>query len=305
MNIILKTNNLTKKYGKQKALDNFNMTIYEKDIYGFVGRNGAGKSTLMKLIMGLSAPTSGTYELFEVKNNSNQILNSRKNISGIIEQPAFYPYMDAGDNLKALALSTGSYNLDLIIDALKQVGLNDVKGKKVEKFSLGMKQRLSIAQAIMNKSKFIILDEPTNGLDPEGIIELRNIIKKLNIEQGITFLISSHYITELKHIINRMGIIKNGKMIQEDSINNLKLKTSLKIKTKNYLNTEATLKFLQNNFSTYDIEINNSILKFNGEIPDVNSVYSVLNSKQIDIEDMEKEIETLEDYVIRILDREK
>jgi ABC-2 type transport system ATP-binding protein len=221
---ILKTTNLRKTYGGKEVLRDVNMTVEEGDIYGFVGRNGAGKSTFMKVITGLVKASGGSFELFGInhKSKSSEIIAARRQLSAIIESPAFYPHMSAFDNLKVQLLSTGGYSKDKILSALKRAGLRNTK-KHVKNYSLGMKQRLFIAQAIMNNSRFIILDEPTNGLDPQGMISLRALIKRLNTEEGVTFLISSHYLTELSQIINRFGVLKDGKIILESGMDDIQI----------------------------------------------------------------------------------
>jgi ABC-2 type transport system ATP-binding protein len=214
---ILKTSALSKRYGHTEVLKGVDMSVNEGDIYGFVGRNGAGKSTFMKVITGLVSVSGGGFTLFDVPNTSKDITGARRKMSGIIESPAYYPHMSAFDNLKVQMLSVGEFDETRILDALKSVGLKNRK-TRVKNFSLGMKQRLSIAQAIMNNSRFVILDEPTNGLDPQGIIKLRELIKRMNTERGITFLISSHYLTELEQIVNRIGILRDGKIVAENDI---------------------------------------------------------------------------------------
>lgn len=221
MDIIFQANNLTKRYGKHCALNGLNMKVQQGEIYGLVGNNGAGKSTIMKIILGLSSQTSGDIELFGVK-GTNNIIESRKLVSGIVELPTFYPHMTGSENLK-VHLLTSDYQISKneIETTLNKVGLQDVGKKKVKNYSLGMKQRLGIARALLTKAKFIILDEPTNGLDIKGMVEFRSLIKDLNTKENITFLISSHYISELEHIITYLGIINNGKMIKEISMKDL------------------------------------------------------------------------------------
>ena len=192
--IILKTNELTKKYKDFTALDHVNLTINKGDIYGLIGRNGAGKTTLMKIITTLTNKTSGEFELFKVMDND--LTEAKRKVGCLIENPAFYP------------------NLTAIDEALTLVSLQQVKNKKFKTFSLGMKQRLGIAFAIMDNPDFIILDEPINGLDPIGISELRDTFKKLNEEKNITILISSHILSELYALANKFCIIEKGKIIK-------------------------------------------------------------------------------------------
>ncbi len=211
MENILKTSNLTKTFSKKTAVSNVNMNIKKGDIYGFIGRNGAGKTTLIKMLVGLSSPTSGSIELFNDKNLNKQ----RRKIGTVIEAPAFVPHLSAKENMYIQWKLLGSKDKSIIDETLKLVGLEDVGKKKVKKFSLGMKQRLGIAMTLMGEPEFLVLDEPTNGLDPEGIIEVRKMLKKLNQERGLTILVSSHILGELAKLATRYGIINDGVLVEE------------------------------------------------------------------------------------------
>ena len=191
--IVLQTNSLTKQYGKFTALDNANMTVYHQDIYGLIGKNGAGKTTLMKVVTGLTEQTGGTFKLFGKSGSAAAKEKSR--IGCLIENPAFFGNMTAYQNLKYYCLQKGIADLSQIDEALKLVNLTEAKNKKFRKFSLGMKQRLGIAFAILDNPDLIILDEPINGLDPIGISELRDTFRKLSQERGITLIISSHILS--------------------------------------------------------------------------------------------------------------
>jgi len=212
--IVLKTHNITKKYNKTTAVDSFNMTIYKGDIYGLIGKNGAGKTTLSRIITGLSIPNSGELALFG-KSSQSQMNEVRKRTGSVIETPAFYPYLTAYQNLEYYRIQRGIPDKKVITTALEMVDLTDTGKKKFRNFSMGMKQRLGLALALLNNPDFIILDEPINGLDPMGIVEMRNMIKKLNQDYGITILISSHILKELYLVANRYGIINEGKLIKE------------------------------------------------------------------------------------------
>ncbi|MDR0978937.1 MAG: ABC transporter ATP-binding protein [Lachnospiraceae bacterium] len=209
---ILKTYELTKKYKNVKAVDEINMLIKKGDIYGLIGKNGAGKTTLIRMITNLTPISSGRIELFGSEQNLN---NSRDRIGSIVESPALYKGLSAYENLEYYRLQRGIPNKSIIKESLELVGLSDTKNKKVKNFSLGMKQRLGLAVAMLGNPDFIILDEPINGLDPIGISEMRSIIKKLNEELGITVLISSHILSELSQIATKYGIIDNGKLIKQ------------------------------------------------------------------------------------------
>jgi len=210
---ILKTINLTKKYKDFKALDEVNIKIEKGDIYGLIGRNGAGKTTLMKIISTLSQKTSGGFELFS--ENDENLTENKERIGCLIENPSFFPNLTAYENLKYYAIQKGIINLKQIEEALKLVGLLEAKNKKFKNFSLGMKQRLGIAFAILDNPDFIILDEPINGLDPIGISDLRETFKRLNEEKNITILISSHILSELYAVATRFCILEQGRVVKE------------------------------------------------------------------------------------------
>lgn len=210
---ILKTINLTKKYKDFKALDEVNIKVEKGDIYGLIGRNGAGKTTLMKIISTLSKKTSGEFELFS--ENDENLTENKERIGCLIENPSFFPNLTAYENLKYYAIQKGIINLKQIEEALKLVGLLEAKNKKFKNFSLGMKQRLGIAFAILDNPDFIILDEPINGLDPIGISDLRETFKRLNEEKNITILISSHILSELYVVATRFCILEQGRVVKE------------------------------------------------------------------------------------------
>ena len=209
--VILKTNRLTKRYGHRAVVENLSMTIYKGDIYGFIGKNGAGKTTLIRMVTGLAAPSDGSIQLF----GNGSLLEGRRRIGTVIEAPAFYPGMTARENIVAFSKLQGLHDFSHTEDLLKLVGLTHTGKKKCRNFSLGMKQRLAIAIALIGDPELLILDEPTNGLDPEGMKEVRDLILKLNQEKGITVLVSSHILGELSKFATRYGIIHHGKLIEE------------------------------------------------------------------------------------------
>ena len=214
---ILNTKNLTKTYKKKNAVSNLNMSINKGDIYGFIGKNGAGKTTTIKMIVGLAAPTSGEITLFE----SKSLNQGRRKIGTVIEAPAFVPNLTARQNMLIQWKLLGNKNPAIIDEMLNLVGLDYVGKKKVKNFSLGMKQRLGIAMTLMGEPEFLVLDEPTNGLDPKGIVEVRELLQKLNEERGLTILISSHILSELAKLATRIGIIDDGVLLEEFSIDEL------------------------------------------------------------------------------------
>lgn len=221
MNYILQTNSLTKKYKNFQALNGLTMNVPKGSIYGFVGKNGAGKTTLMRLICGLQEPTSGDFTLYGIRNDSKDIINSRRRMGAVVETPSIYMDMTAEDNLKQQALVLGLPSFKSIPAILKLVGLENAGKKKARNFSLGMKQRLGIAVALIGNPDFIVLDEPTNGLDPQGIVEIRELILKLNREHDITVLISSHILGELSKLATHYGFIEKGRIVKEISATEL------------------------------------------------------------------------------------
>lgn len=217
MEYVLQTNNLCKFYKDFKALKGLTMNVPKGAIYGFVGRNGAGKTTLIRLICGLQLPTDGNFKIFGITNTDKNIYEARNRIGAVVENPAFFPEFNARKNLEYQYRLMGLPNNDGIDDLLKLVGLEDTGDKKVKNFSLGMRQRLGIAVALSGNQDLLILDEPINGLDPQGIIEIRELILKLNQERGITFIISSHFLDELSRIATHYGFVDSGKIVKEMS----------------------------------------------------------------------------------------
>lgn len=221
MEYVLKTTALQKRYGSFTALNGVNMHIPRGAIYGFVGKNGAGKTTLIRLICGLQFPTSGEYSLFGIPNTSKEIVRSRKRMGAVVETPSIYSDMTAEDNMKEQYRILGLPSFETIPALLELVGLPGTGKKKVKNFSLGMRQRLGIAVALAGNPDFLVLDEPANGLDPQGIIEMRELILKLNREKGITVLISSHILDELSRLATHYGFIDQGTILREISAEDL------------------------------------------------------------------------------------
>ena len=222
---ILKTIDLSKIYRKTKALDGVNLTIQKGDIYGFIGKNGAGKTTLIRVIAGIAEPTKGSFVLFG-ESNPMGIVRARKKMAAVVESPALHLNLSAYENLKLQCILLGiKENHNVVIqNVLKKVDLEKLlieKKKKAKNFSLGMRQRLGIAMALISNPSFLILDEPNNGLDPEGIRDLRNLLLKLNQEEGLTMLISSHMLTELSKLATRYGFIDKGKLLREITVDEL------------------------------------------------------------------------------------
>ena len=221
MEYVLTPENLGKQYRHFKALGDLTMHVPKGAIYGFVGRNGAGKTTLIRLVCGLQEPTSGSFTLYGIKNIDKNIVKSRRRMGAVVETPSIYLDMTAEENLRQQYRVLGLPSFDAIPELLKLVGLHNTGKKKAKNFSLGMKQRLGIAIALAGDPDFLILDEPTNGLDPQGIIEMRELILRLNRERQMTVLISSHILDELSRLATHYGIIDGGKMVKELSAEEL------------------------------------------------------------------------------------
>ena len=221
MEYVLTTDTLGKDYRHFKALNGLSMHVPKGAIYGFVGKNGAGKTTLIRLICGLQDPTSGSFTLYGIENADKNITKSRRRMGAVVETPSIYLDMTAEDNLKQQYRILGLPSFDGISELLRLVGLENTGRKKAKNFSLGMKQRLGIALALAGDPDFLVLDEPINGLDPQGIIEIRELILRLNRERQITVLISSHILDELSRLATHYGIIDSGRMVKELSAEEL------------------------------------------------------------------------------------
>lgn len=215
MEYVLKTNALKKTYGNYKALDGVTMSVPKGAIYGFVGKNGAGKTTLIRLICGLQEPTDGGYSIYGIGNNQKEIVKSRRRMGAVVETPSIYLELTAEENLKQQYQILGLPSFSGLNDILELVGLANTGRKKTKNFSLGMRQRLGIAVALVGDPDFLVFDEPVNGLDPQGIIEVRELILKLNRERHITVLISSHILDELSRLATHYGFIDKGRMVKE------------------------------------------------------------------------------------------
>lgn len=302
--VVLKTNNLTKQYNKNVVLDNVNITIKKGDIYGLIGRNGAGKTTLMKIITTQASPTSGTFELFNTSSENDELFDNKKRVGSLIEYPAFYPNLSAYDNLKYYTIQRGIVDKNQINKVLELVNLTGTGKKKVKTFSLGMKQRLGIALAILNSPDFVILDEPINGLDPIGISELRDTFKKLS-DNGITLLISSHILSELYLLANEFGFLENGKLIKELSKEELDLECSkcLVIKTDDSKKVSVLLE-KELNTNNYKV-INNEEIRVYDYTDDSDKVSDVLVNNKIKIKGFYESGISLEEYFKEIIKEAK
>ena len=302
-NTVLETINLTKKYKKFIALDNASITIKKSDIYGLIGRNGAGKTTLMKVITTLTNKTSGEFKLFD--SSDSELTESKRRIGCLIENPAFFPNMSEYKNLKYYAIQKGIIDEKQIDEALKLVNLNEVKNKKFKTFSLGMKQRLGIALAILDNPDFIILDEPINGLDPIGISDLRETFKKLNEERDITILISSHILSELYAVATKFCIIEKGKVIKELTKEELDLECSkcIVIKTDN-VKKAATVLEKELKTTNYKV-IDDKEIRLYDYLEQSNSVNKSLIKNDVNVMSIAETGISLEDYFKEVIKEEK
>lgn len=293
--VVLKTYNITKKYGEQLAVDNVNMTIKKGDIYGFIGKNGAGKTTLIRLITGLIHKSSGEIELLGV-NEENELNKARTMVGSLIESPSLYTNMTARENLEVSRLVRNIPGKKCIDEVLELVGLKDVEKKKVKNFSLGMRQRLGIANALMGNPKLLILDEPINGLDPMGIVEIRELLKKINKEKDMTILISSHILSELSELATTYGIISNGKLIEEITAKQLSEKCRQYIDLK-VDDTARAVILLERELGISDYEVlEDSNMKVFSNLDNVGEVNSLLSRSGIIVESISVKGENLEEY---------
>lgn len=297
---ILQTYGLTKQYGKNTAVNNVNMKIKKGDIYGFIGRNGAGKTTMIRMITGLVAPTKGQIELFAQKNEKG-IKNALPRIGSIIEHPALYPDFTALENMQLRGKLLGVPDKNVIESILETVGLWNVGKKKVKNFSLGMRQRLGLALALLGNPDFLILDEPINGLDPEGIVEMRKLLRKLNEEQGITILISSHILGELSKLATRYGVIDNGILVEEFTDKELELKCRKYLKVK--VSDSSKVSFiLEDIFKTenYDV-LPDNIVKIYDLLDMSGEICLELAKNNVNIYSIESKDDGLEEYFMKLM----
>ncbi|GEP66287.1 bacitracin ABC transporter ATP-binding protein [Clostridium beijerinckii] len=298
MTYVLETKNLTKRYKNTQALDNINIKLEKGNIYGFVGQNGAGKTTLIRLITGLSFPTSGELYLFG-QTGEKKLQEQRKRLGCMVETPALYPNMTAYQNLEIQRIQRGIPDKKVIEDTLELVGLKHTGKKKAKDFSLGMKQRLGIALALINDPEFLILDEPVNGLDPVGIVEIRELIKRLNKEKGMTILISSHILEELYQTADHYIIISNGKILEsltQEELNE-KCKKHIAINIDD-VSIAATILEEELHTNNYQIMPDKTIRLYD-YLDDIKSVSIALSRNNLIITGISLAGDSLEDYFIR------
>lgn len=295
--LVLEATNLEKKYKDFTALKNLNLHVQQGAIYGLIGKNGAGKTTLIRIICGLQQPTNGTYAIYGVQQNE-KLADVRKRMGAIIGTPAIYSEMSARDNLIAQYKLVGMPIDDGIEELLTLVGLEKTGKKKVKNFSLGMKQRLAIAMSLANHPDFLILDEPINGLDPAGIIEIRELILKLNREKRITILISSHYLDELSKIATHYGFLDKGYIVEEISHEELMRKLERKI----VLNVNEPTEFVKY-FERFKIPykvVDRRTINVYGKY-NLSTFIRELANHQLIVEEIHEHEESLESYYMNLI----
>ncbi|WP_440895589.1 ABC transporter ATP-binding protein [Amphibacillus sp. Q70] len=300
MEYIVRTHDLCKAFNGDSAVSNVNLNIRKGEIYGLLGPNGAGKSTIMKLILNLLKPTQGVIEIF------NQTLTDTsyelfKRMHAIIEYPIFYEKLTAKENLDFHCEYMGYHNKKDIKTALELVNLKNIDNKAVKNFSLGMKQRLGIARAVITKPELLILDEPVNGLDPVGIIEIRDLLEKLNKEYGITILISSHILAEIEQIADTIGVMNNGYLVDEVSMEFIRENNAeyIEIETSHARQAAYILdsKLKINNFKVLDAK---KIRIYETDRPQ-NEIYKTLVSNDIPIQSINTKTASLEDHFLSLI----
>lgn len=295
LEILLELKDVSKVYGRDTVLDRINVTIFRGDIYGLIGRNGAGKTTLMKIITELTRKTSGDIFLL-----SNRVyLKNLERVGAIIEAPVAYFNLSAYDNLKILCKQKGIQDFSVIEEALAFVNLSNTGRKKFKQFSLGMKQRLGLAMALLNNPDFLILDEPINGLDPIAIIEFREILERINRKRNTTILISSHILSELYHVSNRFGFIHEGKMIEEITKKELdeKCSSTILIETRQTKELSVLLERLKIHFKV----INDKQMQLQNNEITVADLSQHCYESGIRIDEIRRNDENLEDYYTNLL----
>ena len=298
MEYVLKVNALCKSYKNFKALNGFTMNVPKGAIYGFVGKNGAGKTTLIRSICGLQEPTSGEYSLYGLKNTDKEILKSRRRMGAVVETPSIYLDLTAVDNLKEQYRILGIPSYDSIPELLRLVGLENTGNKKAKNFSLGMRQRLGIAIALAGDPDFLVLDEPANGLDPQGIIEMRELILKLNREHQITVLISSHILDELSRLATHYGFIDNGRMVKEISAEVLEASCRKCVRLE-VTNVKALVRVLDEMKIDYNI-ISDNVADVFAKV-NVSKLTLALSKENCEVVSIQEREESLESYYVSLI----
>lgn len=299
METILQTSGLTKKYKDHTAVDCINISLKKGEIYGFLGQNGAGKTTTIRMIMGLIQPTSGQIELFGQTLESGHRATFER-IGSMIEIPGFYPNLTAAENLDIHRRMMGMGNMESIEHSLEQAGLLDVRNKRVKSFSLGMKQRLGIARSLLHHPELLILDEPTNGLDPVGIKEVRNLIIELASKRNIAVLVSSHILSEVQQMATVLGIIHNGKLVEEIEQQALQMRNRHCVEYK-VSNDRQTVMLLEQKLGIHDYSVPEpGIVRVFEQLSESAMINRTLVDNGIDVCEITMLRETLEDYFLSL-----
>lgn len=298
MEYVLTTRALSKHYGNFKALDHLSMKVPKGSIYGFIGKNGAGKTTLIRLICGLQIPSGGEYTLYGIKNSSKELHEAQRRMGAVVETPSIYLDMTASENLKQQYILLGKPSYEGVEELLALVGLDHTGSKKAKNFSLGMRQRLGIAIALAGDPDFLVLDEPVNGLDPQGIIEIRELILKLNRERQITFLISSHILDELSKLATHYGFIDKGRIVKEMSADALETACRKCIRIE-VSDTRRLARLLDSENLEYTI-ISQTEAEIYGHIY-ITDMALKLSKENVKIITMNEKDESLESYYIRLV----
>lgn len=302
MEYVLTTEKLSKQYRNFKALSELSMSVPKGSIYGFVGKNGSGKTTLIRIICGLQKPTQGNYTIYGTNYTEKSIIRSRRRMGAVVEAPSIYLNMNAEDNIKEQYRILGLPSFDGIPNLLKLVGLENTGKKKAKNFSLGMRQRLGIAIALAGDPDFLVLDEPVNGLDPQGIVEIRELILKLNREHQITVLISSHILDELSRIATHYGFIDNGHIVKEITAKELK-ELCRKCVRLQVSDTKALARVLDGMSLEYTV-ISNSKADVYAEI-NISQLVFALAKENCELISIHERNESLESYYMNLIGGEK
>ena len=294
MEYIIETENLVKQYGAAAAVDDINIHVPKGSIYGLLGRNGAGKTTAMKMMLNLVFPTSGKIQLFgeDCKENTERVYSK---IGSIVETPGFYENLTAYENLEILRHLRKKPKKECVKEALEVVGLQNEHTKPYSDYSLGMKQRLGIAAAIMHKPKLLILDEPINGLDPIGISEIRLLLSKLSKEYGTTIFISSHVLNEIEQIADIIGVMHEGKLLEEVNIERLHQNSRRYLEFK-VSDTSAAVKLLENHYQITDSSILEDTLRVYDHVQNSGEINKLFNDSGLLVTAINVYEEKLEDY---------
>ena len=297
MEYLLETDNITKKYGPLVAVDHVSIRLKQGEIYGLVGRNGAGKTTLLKMLAGLAKPTEGSFTIFG--ESEEKTARMRDRVGVLIETPGLYPNLNAMANMKIMAMFLGENDESYLQELLDAVGLSGVGKRKVKAFSMGMKQRLGIAMSLVGHPDILLLDEPINGLDPQGIVEVRELISRLNKERNITILISSHILEELSKIVTRYGIIHNGRIIDQFSQAELLRRCQERIEIRPSDTTKAVTVIEKMGISDFKV-VDNSVIQIFERLEDSGEIVLELAKNNIKTLNISVKNENLEDYFLAV-----